>query len=399
MKLVKRNTYIDTLERWQDKAVIKVITGVRRCGKSTLMQMFQDRLLEQGIEKERIIAVNLEDFDFLELSDPKKLHAYIKSNMKEDGMNYVFIDEIQQCENFQRVVDSLFLRRNIDLYVTGSNSRMLSGELATLLSGRYVEIRVFPLSFKEYVDWTGEKNNLSQKYRDYIENTSFPFGLELWNEKKQLFEYLEGVYTTIVLKDVAQRYQLIDPMRLESVTKFLFDNIGNPLSIKKIADTLTSDGRKIDPKVVERYLRALVESFVLYPCRRYNIHGKELLKTYEKYYVVDIGMRRMLLGSRITDIGHILENVVFLELLRRYREVYVGKIYDLEIDFVVRDETGLQYIQVAATVRDKYTLQKELAPLLKIKDSYPKILLTLDMDPDAEYEGIKKYNALEWLVE
>lgn len=398
MKWIERKDYIDELERWQNKSIIKVITGVRRCGKSTLMQMFQDRLLQKGIESARIIGVNLEDFDCFELTKPQNLYSHIKSHLQEDGMNYVFIDEIQQCEEFPRVVDSLFLRKNIDLYVTGSNSRMLSGELATLLSGRYVEIKILPLSFKEYVSWTGDQGNLTEKYRDYISNTSFPFGLELWNEKKQLYEYLEGVYNTIVVKDVAQRYRLIDPMRLESVTRFLFDNIGNPLSIKKIADTLTSSGRKIDPKVVERYLHALVESFVLYPCRRYNIHGKELLKTYEKYYVVDIGMRSMLLGTRLTDVGHILENVVYLELIRRYREVYVGKLHELEIDFVVRDEIGLIYIQVAVTVRDEHTLRRELDPLLKIKDSYPKILLTLDMDPDAEFEGIQKKNVLEWLV-
>lgn len=398
MNRIQRTEYLNKLIAFRDKKIIKVITGVRRCGKSTLMQIYQDYLRDIGIEEKCIVSVNLEDYDYYELRQPKNLHSYIKERLVNGKMTYIFLDEIQRCENFPEVVDSLFIKDNVDLYLTGSNAYMLSIEIATLISGRYVEISMLPLSFKEYVLSTGSSNELSRKYTEYLENSSFPYTLELKGQPKEIKDYLDGIYNTIVVKDVASRKRFPDTMMLESVARFIFDNIGNPLSTKKIADTMTSYGRKIDVKTVEKYLNSLMESFIVYQAKRYNISGKQYLKTLEKYYVVDIGMRYMLLGSRSTDIGHILENVVYLELLRRGYQVYVGKIDDLEVDFVAMESKRIIYFQVAATVRDESTLKRELTPLEKINDHYQKFILTLDDDPEADYNGIRRINVLDWLM-
>ena len=397
-KRLERKEYLDKLIGFRDKQLIKVVTGVRRCGKSTLLEIYQDYLRANGVKEEQIIAVNLEDFDFFALREPAALHRYIKERLVPGKMTYVFVDEIQHCTDFPSVIDSLYIRKNVDVYLTGSNAYMLSSEIATLISGRYVEIKMLPLSFREYVLATGDNDNLGAKYRQYIQGSSFPYSLELKDNPSALHDYLEGVYHTIVVKDIAARKRISDPMMLESVTRFVFDSIGSQLSTKKIADTMTSSGRKIDVKTVERYLEGLMESFIIYQAKRYNIRGKQYLKTLEKYYVVDIGMRYMLLGTSGTDVGHILENIVYLELLRRGYEVYIGKIDDLEVDFVARGNKGVQYIQVAASVRDENTLSRELASLQRISDNYPKVILTLDEDPEADYEGIRRINALDWLV-
>ena len=396
--IIERKEYLDKLIAFKDKSIIKVITGVRRCGKSVLLELFQDYLMKQGISEEQIVAINLEDYDFNELREPAKLHSYIKERLNKDKMTYIFIDEVQHCEDFPRVVDSLYLKKNVDIYLTGSNANLLSSEIATLLSGRYVEIMMLPLSFKEYVLSTGDTKELSRKYLEYIENSSFPYAVNLKGQPKEIRDYLEGLYNTIVVKDISQRNKFPDTMMLESIARFVFDNIGNPMSTKKIADTMTSYGRKIDVKTVERYVKALMESFVVYQAKRYNIKGKQYLKTLEKYYVVDIGMRYMLLGSRSTDVGHILENVVYLELIRRGYDVYVGKIDDLEVDFIAQDQKKTIYYQVAATVRDENTLKRELVPLQKVNNHYPKVILTLDDDPEADYEGIRRINALDWMM-
>lgn len=396
--IIERKEYLDKLIAFKDKSIIKVITGVRRCGKSVLLELFQDYLMKQGIFEEQIVAINLEDYDFNELREPAKLHSYIKERLNKDKMTYIFIDEVQHCEDFPRVVDSLYLKKNVDIYLTGSNANLLSSEIATLLSGRYVEIMMLPLSFKEYVLSTEDTKELSRKYLEYIENSSFPYAINLKGQPKEIRDYLEGLYNTIVVKDISQRNKFPDTMMLESIARFVFDNIGNPMSTKKIADTMTSYGRKIDVKTVERYVKALMESFVVYQAKRYNIKGKQYLKTLEKYYVVDIGMRYMLLGSRSTDVGHILENVVYLELIRRGYDVYVGKIDDLEVDFIAQDQKKTIYYQVAATVRDENTLKRELVPLQKVNNHYPKVILTLDDDPEADYEGIRRINALDWLM-
>ena len=397
-KRLERKEYLDKLIGFRDKQLIKVVTGVRRCGKSTLLEIYQDYLRANGVKEEQIIAINLEDFDFFALREPAALHRYIKERLVPGKMTYVFVDEIQHCTDFPSVIDSLYIRKNVDVCLTGSNAYMLSSEIATLISGRYVEIKMLPLSFREYVLATGDNDNLGAKYRQYIQGSSFPYSLELKDNPSALHDYLEGVYHTIVVKDIAARKRISDPMMLESVTRFVFDSIGSQLSTKKIADTMTSSGRKIDVKTVERYLEGLMESFIIYQAKRYNIRGKQYLKTLEKYYVVDIGMRYMLLGTSGTDVGHILENIVYLELLRRGYEVYIGKIDDLEVDFVVRGNKGVQYIQVAASVRDENTLSRELASLQRISDNYPKVILTLDEDPEADYEGIRRINALDWLV-
>lgn len=397
--MIERTRYLDRLERWRDKRIIKVITGIRRCGKSTLMAQYQEKLLQSGVDAGQIIAINLEDYAFVDLLDPKKLHAYVLERVFPDKKAYVFLDEVQNVPDFQRVVDSLFLRDNIDLYVTGSNACMLSGELATLLTGRYVTIEMLPLSFAEYVSWTGDKCDLQRKYTNYLEQSSFPYATELGGDVRAVDEYLQGIYSTIVLKDVVGRLRNVDPMMLESILRFVFDSIGDKLSTKKIADTLTSMGRKSDARMVERYLSAFIDSYILYRVHRYDVKGKQHLKTLEKYYVADIGLRYMLLGRKHADTGHILENVVYLELIRRGYSVYVGKVDDQEVDFVAENRDGLVYYQVAASVRDASTLERELRVLQKIHDNYPKYLLTLDEDPDSDFEGIRKKNALDWLLE
>lgn len=398
MERIERKIYLDKLIAFKGKQLIKVITGVRRCGKSTLMEMFQDYLLSSGIRQEQIVSVNFEDYDYIELRDPSRLYAYVKERLLPDEMTYVFFDEIQQVRDFPAVVDSLFIKKNVDVYLTGSNASMLSGEIATQIAGRYVEIAMLPLSFKEYVDSTGSREDLARKYTEYLNYSSFPYALELKESPKLLLDYLSGIYNTIVLKDVITRKGINDPMMLESVIRFTFDNIGNMLSTKRISDTMTSDGRKIDVKTVEKYLGALLECFVLYRAKRFHIRGRQFLKSMEKYYVVDVGLRRLLLGTRSFDVGRILENVVYLELLHRGKEIYVGKMDDLEVDFVTIEENGLCYYQVAATVREQKTFERELAPLRLISDHYPKYILTLDEDPEADYDGIRRLNVLDWML-
>lgn len=396
--MIERKEYLDALRRWRDKHVIKVITGIRRCGKSTLMELFQEELRRDGVPEERIIAINLEDYSHIELRDPMKLHAYIVEHADKTEKTYVFLDEIQNVADFPPMIDSLFLRKNLDLYLTGSNAYMLSGELATHLSGRYVTVDMLPLSFAEYVQWTGDQHDLSRKYREYLETSSFPYATELDGNRKAIEEYLSGIYHTVVLKDVIGRLKSADPMMLESILRFVYSSTGSPISTKKIADTLTSEGRKVDVRTVEKYLTAFLDSYIVYQAKRYDIRGKQHLKTLEKYYAVDIGLRYFLLGRSHADTGHLLENVVYLELLRRGYQVFVGKWDELEVDFVAVHQEGTLYVQVAATVRDENTLQRELRPLQHINDHYPKIILTLDDDPNADYAGIRRLNALEWLL-
>lgn len=397
MKRIERWTYLNKLIAFRDKKLIKVITGIRRCGKSTIMEIYRDWLKEQGVSSQQIVYLNFEDYDFYELRNPKNLYAYVKPLIQEDKMTYIFFDEIQHVTDFPDIINSLNLKPTVDLYVTGSNAYMLSSEIATLLSGRYIEIAMLPLSFKEYVEGIGETNNLAQAYTDYITKSSFPYTLEL-SSPTEISDYLNGVYNTIVVKDIMSRKKLQDVMMLESVIRFTADNIGNILSTKRIADIMTADGRKIDQKTVEKYLSSLSESFFVYECKRYNIKGKQLLKTLGKYYLVDIGLRKMLLGSRAFDARRILENIVYLELLHRQKKVYIGKMDSLEVDFVAMDENNITYYQVAATVRDEATLKRELASLQQINDQYPKYILTLDEDPTADYDGIKRINVLKWLI-
>lgn len=397
LKEIAREREISQLKSFKDKQLIKVITGIRRCGKSTLLHQFRNYLLENGVEEKQIIYINFEDFENRNLLELDAFYDFVKSRIIKGQRMYLFFDEIQQVPDFQKVIDSLYIQENIDIYITGSNSRLLSGELATLLSGRYVEIKMQPFSFKEFLQAVDEKN-LQTAYKRYVETSSFPYVTHLLDDTESINSYLEGIYNSILIKDIISRHKIADVKMLQSVTEFIFDNIGLEVSSKKIADTLTSAGRKVDSRTVESYLSALSESFIVYKTTRYNIKGKEHLKLLEKYYVCDIGLRRVLLGKKSMDVGHILENVVYLELLRRKYKVYVGKVDDAEVDFVAMNENGNLYVQVSASVRDEKTLERELKPLRSIKDNYPKILLTLDEDPTADYEGITKQNVLEWLV-
>ena len=396
--MIERKEYLNQLIGYKDKQIVKIITGIRRCGKSTLLELFREYLLSSGISDHQIISINFEDYDNRHLCDPDTLHDYVKQHMEAKRKSYVFLDEIQNVLDFQRVVDSLYLRKNLDIYLTGANAFLLSGDLATLLSGRYVKIETLPLSFKEYVLSTGDENNLMRKYNTYLEQSSFPGALEFEGNQKHIQGYLQGVYDSVVLKDVVGRYKISDTMMLESLLRFAFDSVGSRLSTKSISNTMNADNRKIDVRTVERYLNALMDSYILYQAKRYDIKGKQYLKTLEKYYTVDMGLRHLLLGKSGADVGHMLENVVYLELLRRDYQVYIGKVDHLEVDFVAKNQKGITYYQVAATVRDKSTLERELASLQKISDHYPKVILTLDEDPEADFDGIRKMNALDWLL-
>ncbi len=394
--MIERKKYLEQLISFKDKDLIKVITGIRRCGKSTLFDLYIDYLKEKGIEDEQIIRINLEDADYDFIKNYKDLYEYVKAKLISDKQNYVFLDEVQIVEDFQKACDSLYIKKNVDLYITGSNANLLSGELATLLSGRYVEIKMLPLSFEEYISYRGE-SDLQQKYVDYITKSSFPYTLNLENVK-DIRAYLDGIYNTILIKDIATRKKISDISALDSVVRFMFDNIGNLCSSTKIANTMSSSGRNITVPTVESYLSALMEAFVLYKASRYDIKGKQRLSSGAKYYVSDIGLRYYLLGSKNADQGHILENIVYLELLRRGYEVYVGKVDNSEVDFIAINEKGEEYYQVAYTVMDEKVLGRELKSLENIKDHNPKYLLTMDFTPYTSYNGIKQINVLNWLL-
>ena len=397
--MLQRPEYLKKLIGYKDKELIKVITGIRRCGKSTLLELYSSWLKENGTVPDQIQSINFEDVNYSHLNNYKTLHDHILMSCIPDKMNYIFLDEIQQVDEFQRAVDSLYIRKNIDIYITGSNARLLSGELATLLSGRYVEIPMLPLSFKEYLSAFDKHDGLLKKYQDYVINSSFPYSLKLRDEPGQIRDYLGGIYNTIVLKDIIERNRITDLSLLERVIRFMFDNIGNLNSVKKIADTLESAGRRISVNTVEIYLSALTGSYTLYRLGRYDVRGKQYLKTGHKYYLADLGLRFYLLGSRNADAGRILENVVFLELLRRGWELYIGKIDENEIDFIARQGVQQEYYQVALSVLDETTLERELKPLRMIKDNYPKYLLTLDNHLLADNNGIQIINVLEWLTD
>lgn len=397
--MIERTEYLEELKRWKDKDLIKVITGIRRCGKSTLFQLFIDYLKSTGISNEQIISLNLEDADY-NFEDYKQLYDYIKEKIDSKNQYYVFLDEVQNVPMFQKAVDSLYIKKNVDVYITGSNAYLLSGELATLLSGRYIEIKMLPLSFKEYVS-AFDDNNYQQLFLNYMRNGGMPGNISIIkSNSNDLDKYLDGIFSTIVYKDIMARNNINDKMLLESVLKFIFDSIGSPISTKKISDTLTSKGISTSNHTVEKYITAFIESFLIYKAERFDVKGKNLLARDYKYYVVDQGLRSYLLGKKAdSDMGHILENIVYLELLRRGYRVYVGKVDDLEVDFVAESRDGLKYFQVALTVRDEKVLQRELRSLQKTGDHYPKYLLTLDMDLESDYDGITKINVVDWLLQ
>ena len=401
--MVIRKEFQEQLLKWQNKKVIKVITGVRRCGKSTLLLEFQKTLLAQGITQDCIQSINLDSIENEHLYDYHILYNQITENLIPTKMNYIFLDEIQMVPDFEKAINSLFLKDNIDLYITGSNAYMLSGEIATLLSGRYIEIKMLPLSFPEYCELcseiSGSKVETNRKaYNQFVMFGGFPYIPNLLNDKEMIRDYLRGIYSTIVLKDILQRKKISDSDVLEKITKFSLSNIGNLTSSKKISDTLTSGGRKTASATVENCYSALTESYLFYKATRYDIKGKEFLKSLEKYYAVDTGLHYFMLGSKTGNEGFLLENIIYLELLRRGYEVYVGKFADMEVDFVAIKNGLPEYYQVSLSVTNEDTLKRELKPLKAIKDSYPKFLITLDECNEISHEGIRQIYALDWIT-
>jgi len=393
--MVQRKQYMEKLKKLKDTKIIKIVTGVRRCGKSTLLLMFREYLRDRGVEDVQIVFVNFEDVANEPLLDYKKLHQYIEDRLVPGKMTYVFLDEVQNVPQYQKAVDSLFIKDYVDLYITGSSAAMLSGELATLLSGRYIEIKMLPLSFAEYFELTG--GDRRDAWRSYFQDGGFPYAATLKDNEIRK-DYLTGIYNTVLLKDIVTRGRINDVPLLESVIKFLFDNIGNIVSPNKIANSLTSYGRKTTSITVESYIGALTEAFILYKASRYDIKGKQHLKSLEKYYLVDMGLRRLLLGDAAADIGHILENIVYLELIRRGYTVSIGKVDDQEIDFIAERSGSRIYYQVSASILDPATFAREIAPLKKVNDHYPKFILSMDEIAVSE-NGIRQMNVVDFLMQ
>lgn len=397
--MIDRKYYLDKIISYKDIDLIKVITGIRRCGKTTIFNQYKEYLINSGISENRILVINFDDFMNKKLKDSEILYKHIISSLDNNNMNYIFLDEIQEVPNFEEVVNSLYRLKNTDIYITGSNSHLLSGELATYLTGRYVKIEMMPLSFKEFISTYDNSNlNLEQLYQLYLSRGGFPVITTLTDKSNQVSEVLSAILETIIARDIMQRNNFRDKEKLVDILAFIMDNIGNETSINKISDTLTSSGRKISIPTVESYISEFVNSYLIYKVKRYDIKGKNYLKSLEKYYVCDIGIRNTFIGNKNIDIGHILENIVFLELKRRYKEIYVGKIYSSEVDFVATNSSGINYYQVSASVRDSKTLEREIKSLSLIKDHFPKYLLTLDRDPIRTLNGITIMNVLEWLI-
>lgn len=396
MQLIERDYYISKLETWRDKQMVKILTGIRRSGKSTIMKLYQQHLIRNGINQNQILHLNFEDMSVEPLLNYHKLYEYVTQHLQPEVQNYLFFDEIQAVAQFERVIDSLLLLPNVDIYITGSNAFLLSGEIATLLSGRYIEIQVLPFSLSEYQ--RGMNLPLNQLYNQYITTTSLPYTLQL-TTSEAVSDYLQNIYQTIVIKDILSRGKIQDPDLLNRILRYLSDNIGNLSSIKSITDTLTSNGRKVSTHTVDNYIDLLCASFMFYKVFRYDVKGKEHLRTGAKYYICDIGLRNWLLGLRGGDLGHILENVVFLHLFRQGKHVMVGKVGSKEIDFVCFQNGKTEYYQVALSARDENVLNRELAPLNAIKDNYPKYLITLDPDPEISHNGIVQRYALDWLLD
>ncbi|MCL2513481.1 MAG: ATP-binding protein [Oscillospiraceae bacterium] len=400
--MIERKEYLCQLAAWREEDLIKVVTGVRRCGKSTLFELYINHLKAGGVADSQIVFVNLEDEDYSELLDYKKLHEYVKARIVKGKWTYVFIDEIQNCKDYEKAVSSLYLRKNVDLYITGSNAYMLSGELATKLTARYIEIEMLPLSFAEYGEAVKTPDK-RERFNKYMNMGAFPYATRfvdnsLANSSRAQSQYLEGIYNTVLVKDVMTREGLTDITLVKSIASFLASNVGSPVTAKKIADTLTSNGRPTGSATIDTYLNALTDAYLFYKVNRYDIKGKLHLKSESKYYICDTGLRNMILGTVNRDIGHQIENIVYLELLRRGYTVNIGKSgRGTEVDFIAVRDMKTEYYQVSATVLDENTLKRELEPLKQIKDNYPKFLVTLD-DFTCDHDGIGQVNLIEWLL-
>lgn len=406
--MVERKEYLEKLKLWKDEQVIKVVTGIRRCGKSTLLMQYQDYLKQSGVDADRIIAINFEELEYEELCDYKKLYEYIKARLSSDKTTYIFLDEIQKVPYFEKVIDSFYVKQGTDIYITGSNAYMLSGDLATLLSGRYVEISMLPLSFAEYLQVNSKDKDSA--FADYMRYGGMPFIATAEKTEEKITTYLEGIYNTVIVKDIEDRQKrkewdnsdtgrITDISLLKTIAKYLSSVIGSLVTVRSIANYLVSSGRKISPNTVSDYVNALTESFIFYPAERFDIVGKQLLKTNTKYYMVDLGIRNLILPKKSYDLGFSVENVVYFELLRRGYKVSVGKYGNTEIDFVAERNGELEYIQVTADMTAKETFDRELAPLTTIKDNYRKRVLTLDKFTVGNYDGIEVKNVVEWLTD
>lgn len=406
--MVERKAYLDLLKKWKDDEVIKVVTGIRRCGKSTLLKMYMEFLKSQGISDDRIIFINFEELEYEYISDYKILYNYIKERLHPAEMTYIFLDEIQLVKDFQKAVDSLQVKENTDIYISGSNAYLLSGELATLLSGRYVEINMLPLSFAEFCELKSGEDKDSL-FAEYMKNGGLPYVSKLYNDDEKINMYLEGIYNTIIVKDIEERQKRkeSDPNKrkvndialLKNISRFLASSVGSPISVKSITDYVTSTGRKVSQNTIDDYVEALVEPYIFYPVERYDVPGKQLLKKNQKMYIVDLGIRRYLLARQRYDLGFSLENIIFLELLRRGYKVNIGKIGTTEVDFVARKDDRIYYFQVTASMVEETTFEREISPLKNIHDNYPKTIITLDRFTLGNYDGIEVVNAIDWLLQ
>lgn len=386
---------------------IKVITGIRRCGKSTLLLQYQDYLKAHGVDENQIISINLEDLSYEELYEYKALYNYILSKLHSTKTNYILLDEIQKVPGFEKAIDSLYIKPNVDIYLTGSNAYMLSGDLATLLTGRYVEISMLPFSFKEYCSLNNKTHD--DAFAEYLKYGAMPFVATMNKNEDKVDTYLEGIYNTVIVRDIEDRQirledtkaprKITDIRLLKTIAKYLASVIGSPISVRGIANYLVSSGQKVSPNTVNNYLEALQEAFIFYSADRFDIVGKQVLQTSPKYYMVDLGIRNHILPRKNYDLGFSIENIVFFELLRRGYHVYVGKMYTTEVDFVAQKQGVLTYIQVTASMLDSTTFAREIKPLASIKDNYEKIILTMDKLTPGNYNGIKVINLLDWLLE
>ena len=405
--MVERKEYLKQLWSWKDEQVIKVVTGIRRCGKSTLLKQYQEKLLAEGIAREQMISINFEELENEPLLDYQALYRYIKERLCDGKMTYIFLDEIQKVMSFEKAVDSLYVKDNIDIYITGSNAYMLSGELATLLTGRYVEISMLPLSFREYTQATGMQTE--QAFSEYMKSGALPYIAVMDRTDEKVDIYLEGIYNTVIVRDIEERQarkerdagkrKITDIALLKTIARYLASVIGSPVSVKSITDYLVSSGRKVSPNTVSDYVEALTESFVFYSAERFDIVGKQLLKVNKKMYMVDLGLRNHILPRKYYDLGFSVENIVFFELLRRGNRVAVGKYGSAEVDFVARRQDVITYYQVTADMTAKETFEREMRPLRSIHDNYEKIVLTLDRFSTGNYDGIEVVNVVDWLLD
>ena len=403
--MVERKEYLQRLLAWKDEPVIKVITGIRRCGKSTLLKQYQTHLIENGVTRDQILSINFEELEYEHLLDYKLLYAYLKERLCPDKMTYIFLDEIQKVPEFEKVVDSLYVKDKTDLYITGSNAYLLSGDLATLLTGRYIEILMLPLSFQEFVTVTGLTPD--QAFADYLKYGGMPYVAAMDRTDDKVETYLEGIYHTVIVRDIEDRQnrkesdpakrKVTDLALLKTIARYLASVIGSPVSVKSVTDYLTSSGRKISPNTVNDYMEALAESFVFYPVERFDVIGKQLLKANKKWYMVDLGLRKHILPRHQYDLGFSLENIIYFELLRRGYRVNIGKVGAAEVDFVAQKQGVLTYFQVTADMTAEETFNREMKPLRSIRDNYAKIVLTLDRYTTGNYDGIEVQSVIEWL--